>query len=58
MDTRRIEWEEDKEYTEDQVKAVALKKYNYLLKSSGNSNKYPKDVHILALLWLSQNLEE
>ena len=56
MDTRRIEWEEDKEYTEDQVRDMALKKYNYLLKSGGFSNKYPKDAHILALLGVSQDL--
>ena len=58
MDTRRSEWEEEKDFTADQVRAMSLKKYNKLLTSGRWSTKDPKDNHILALVVLAQNLSE
>ena len=58
MYTRRIEWEEDKEFTEDQVSAMVLKNYNNLLPSWRWSNKYPQDSHILALVGVAQKLAD
>ena len=56
MDTRRIEWDKDKEFTEDQVRSMSLKKYNNLLTSERWYSKYPKDTHILALFGFYQKL--
>ena len=56
MDTRRIEWDKDKEFTEDQVRSMSLKKYNNLLTSERWYSKYPKDAHILALFGFYQKL--
>ena len=50
MDTRKSEWEKDKELTADQVRATALNKYNKLLTSGRWSNKDPKDDKILVLV--------
>ena len=58
MYTRRSEWEEDKEFTEDQVRAMALKKYNKLLTSGRWNNKDNKDSHILTLVGVAQKLAD
>ena len=58
MDIRRSEWEEDKDFSEEQMRAMALKKYNKLLTSGRWSAKDPKDAHILALVGVAQNLAD
>ena len=50
METSRSEWEEDKDFTAQKVRAVDLKKYNNQITSGRWSTKYPKDAQILALV--------
>ena len=56
METGRKEWEEYKDFTEDHLIAMALKKYNNLLTSGMWSTKYLKDSQILALVGVAQKL--
>ena len=58
METRRSEWEEDKEFTSDQVRAIGTNKYNNFLSSGRWSNKDSKDAQILAVVGLDQNLSD
>ena len=58
MDTRRSEWEEEKEFTSYQVRDMSLKNYKNLLTSGRWSNKYHKYYQILALLGLAKNLAD
>ena len=58
METKRSEWEEDKESTAEQLRFMALNKYNNLLNSWRWSNKDPKDDQILALVVVAQKLAE
>ena len=58
MDTKMSEWEEDKDVTADQVRAMVLDKYNNILTSERWSNKDPKYAQILALVGVNQNLVE
>ena len=50
MDTRMREWEEDKEFTSEHVRDMALEKYNKLLTSGRFSTNDTKDYHILAIV--------
>ena len=56
MDTRRSEWEEDKELKAEQGRSMSLKKYNKLLTSGRCSNKDPKDAQTLDLVGVDQNI--
>ena len=58
METRRSEWEEDKDLTEYQMRSMALKKYNSLLTSWRWFIKDTKDAQILALVGVAQNLAD
>ena len=58
MYTRRSEWEYDKEFTAEPMRAVYLKKYNNLLSLGRWSNKDTKDTQILALVGLDQKLAD
>ena len=58
METGRSEWEEEKEITADQVRAVDLNKYNTLLTSGRCTNKNPNYTPILALVGLNQKLAD
>ena len=58
MDTRMSKCEEDKYFTEEQVRSMALKKYNNLLTSWRWSTKDPKYAHILALVGVAQKLAD
>ena len=58
MDTRRSEWEEDKNFTAEQVRATSLKKYNKLLNSRRCYTKDPKDTQILALVEVTPNIAD
>ena len=58
MDTRRSKWDEDKDFTTDQVVSMSLKKYNNLLNSGRWSNKDPKYVQILSVVLVDQNLSD
>ena len=58
MDTRSSQWEEEKDSTEEQVRSMALKKYNQLLTSGRWSNKDPKDDPILDIVWVEQKLAD
>ena len=58
MDTSRSEWKEDKDFTVDKERDLALKKNNNLLTSVRCSKKYPKDSQILALVGLAQELAD
>ena len=58
LDTKRSEWEEDKDFIEDQLRYMALNKYKNLITSVGFSNKYPKDAQILVLLGLAQKISD
>ena len=53
MYTRRSDWDEEKDFTLDQVRAMDLKKYNNLLTSGMWSAKNPKYSHILALVGMA-----
>ena len=52
------EWEEDKEFTEEQARDMYPNNYNNILDSGRWSNKYPKDDHILGLGWVAKNISE
>ena len=56
MESRRSEWEEDKQFTEKKVRAMELKKYNNLRTSGRRYNKDTKDYHILDLVGVYQKL--
>ena len=58
VETRRSEWEEDKEFTEDHVRDRALNKYNNLLTSGRWPNKDPKDAQIPYLVGVSQKIAD
>ena len=58
METRRSEWQEDKDFTEDQVRDMDLNHYNNLLTSKRWSTKETKDAQILALVGVAQNLAD
>ena len=57
-ETSRSEQDQDKDFKEEQVRDMALKKYNNLLTSGRWSNKDPKDTQILALVGVAQNLAD
>ena len=58
METRRSEWEEEKDFTAEKVRTMAAKKYNKPLTSGRWSNKDTKDAHILALVGLVHKLAD
>ena len=58
METRRSEWEEDKDFTVEKVRAMELKKYNNLLTSGRWYNKDPKYSKIIALVGVNQTISE
>ena len=58
METSRGEWEEEKEFTTEQVRDMASNKYNNLLTSGRCSNKDTKDAHILALVGVAKKPPE
>ena len=58
METRRSEWGEEKDFTENKVRDVALKNYNNLLTWLRWSTDYPKDDDILALVLVAQKLAD
>ena len=58
MYTSRSYWEEDKDFTTEQVRSKALKKCNNVLTSGRWSNKYPKGAQILAIVGVDQNLSD
>ena len=58
MDTRRSEWEEEKDFTTEQVMYMALKKYNNLITSGSWSTKDPNDDQILSLVGMSQKISD
>ena len=56
IETRSSEWEEDKELTSVQVRAMVMNNYNNLLTSGRWFNKDPKDDKILALVGVAQKI--
>ena len=52
------EWDEEKEFTEEQERDIALKKYNNILTSGRCSKKDTKDVQILSLVGVSQKIAD
>ena len=58
METIRSDWDEDKESTSEQVRAMDLKKYNNLLTSGRWPNKHTKDAQILALVGVAQTITD
>ena len=58
MQTRRSEWEEDKYFTSEQVRATALNKYNNFLTSGRWTNKDPNYDQILDLVRVAQKLAD
>ena len=58
MDTRRSEWEEDKDFKSEQVRDKNLDNYNNIFTSWWLSNKDPKDYQILDLLGVDQKLSD
>ena len=58
MDTRRSAREEEKEFTEEQVKAIDLKKHKKILNSGMWTNKDTNDDQILDLVGVVQKLED
>ena len=58
METRRSEWEEEKDYTAEQFRSMALNNYNNLLTSGRWSTKDPKYACILSLVEVVQNLAD
>ena len=58
METRRNAWQEYKNFTEEQVRDMALNKYNNLLTSGRWSTNYTKDAKILALVGKSQKIAD
>ena len=55
MEYRRSEYEEDKEFTAEQVRSMDLKNHNNLLTSGRWYNKDPKDGQILSLVGVAQS---
>ena len=58
METRRKEWEKYKEFSEYQVMDMYPKKYNKIIISGRWYNKDPKNVQILAIAGVDQNLAD
>ena len=58
MDTSRSKWGEGKDFASEQVRTMALKKYNNLLTSGKWSTKDPKDAQILDLVGVAQKLSD
>ena len=58
METRRSEWEEDRDFTEEQVRDMALKNYKNLLTLGRWYTKDTKYAQILALLGVAQKIED
>ena len=58
MKTRRSDWEEDKEFKAEQVRAMDLKRYNNLLTSGRWYNKDPKYYQMLDLGVVDQNIAD
>ena len=58
MYTRMSEWEEDKDFTAEQVRAMDLNNYNNLPTSGRWSTKDPNDAHILDLVGGDQKLAD
>ena len=58
METRRSEWEEYKDFTEEHVRAISMKKYNNLLTPGRRYNKEHKDSQILDLVGVEQKLAD
>ena len=56
METSRCEWEEDTYFIEDQVRSMALKKYNNLITLGRWYTKDTKDSQILSLVGVDQKL--
>ena len=56
METRRNEWDEDKYFTAEQVRSMALKNYNNPIPSGRWSTNYPKDYQMLSLVVVAQKL--
>ena len=54
MDTRRSDWQEDKQFTEEHERDMALNKYNNHLNSSSLYNKDPQYYQILDLVGVNQ----
>ena len=58
MYTRSSEWEEEKYFTLEHVRVIALKNYNNILTTRRWSAKYPKDSQILAIVGVAQNIAD
>ena len=58
MDNRRIEWEQDKEFTEEQVRSMELNNYYVLITSGSWYTKNPKYSQILTLVVVDQTIED
>ena len=58
MDNRRGEWEEEKYFTLEHVRVIALKNYNNIITTRRWSAKYPKDSQILAIVGVAQNVAD
>ena len=56
MEYRMSEWEEEKEFTTDQLTLMVLNKYNNILNWVRWSNKYPKNAHIINLVEVDHKL--
>ena len=56
MESRRSEWEKDKEFTSEQVRELALNKYENIFTSGRLYNKDPKDAHTISLVGVAQKL--
>ena len=58
MDTSSSDWDEDKYFTAEQVRAMALKRCNNILTSGRYSNNDLKDDHILDIVGVTQNITD
>ena len=56
MDTRRIDWEQEKEFSSEHLRAIEWNKYKKLLTSGRWYTNDPKYAHIIALVGLYQNI--
>ena len=56
LDISCIDWEEEKEFTSEQVRAIYMKKLNNLFTSRRCSTKDDKDAQILDIVGVNQNL--
>ena len=56
IQNKRDEWEDDKNFTAREVRALALKKYNNLTESGRWVTKDPNDAKIVALVGVSEKL--